>query len=75
MHFLPLKIGPNLGTLSKSAFIATIFNSPLVSCYLINIDFLMLHSANFVKRIVFSFYTSNKADKCFIAGLKSLNNC
>ena len=46
------KISPNTGILLKGVLIPRLFNLPLVSCFLINFDFLLSHIAHFDNIIV-----------------------
>ena len=40
-------MSPNIGNLLNGALIPNLLNNPFASCFLINLDFLLLHIAHF----------------------------
>ena len=63
MNCIQNKTSPNIGILLKGVLIPRLLNNPFASCFLINLDFLVLHTGHFGNIIVLPFLV------CEISGL------
>ena len=67
-------MSPNISILLKGVLISRLTNNPFASCFLINLAFLVLHTAHFDNIIFPPFIVLKSVDKCFWCFLRTLEN-